>query len=101
LLNLLGYDGESVAVLVGPSSFDCRVQREHVRLLCNLRNQVADIFNFLDFREEFLNLRDGLTGLGLDCVHLRDGFRGSTLPVWNWNAQPKHQVPNLVSQPGY
>ena len=72
ILDLVGDDGEALALLAGLRGDDGGVEREQVRLLGDVVDDVDDLADRLDARAEVRDDRDGLLRALLDAVDLAD-----------------------------
>ena len=45
LADFIGHDGEAAAMLTGASGFDCRVERQQVRLIGAVFDRIDDLFH--------------------------------------------------------
>ena len=75
-LDLVGDDREPGTVAVGVGRLDRGVQREHVRLLDDVRDDRDDLADLVEFVVQVVYRLDGLGGLVVDSVHLTDGPLG-------------------------
>lgn len=69
LSNFVGYDGETSALLSGARGFNCRIQRQQVRLLRDLIDGADDLANLAAHRVELLYSGSGPLRHLLDSRH--------------------------------